>query len=75
MVIGYVVSTGLLPVMRHLWLYAASGNANFFYALTIVYTAAHVAAAVDLLQAHGRRQHDLAKGLAVADPKDDVMLR
>lgn len=75
MVIAYLVSSGLLPLMRHLWLYAGSGNANFFYALTIVYTSAHVAAAVDLLHAYARRQHDLTEGLAVPDPMDDIILR
>lgn len=38
------------PVMWHIWIYAGSGNANFFFALTIAYNAALVGLAVDLLQ-------------------------
>lgn len=28
------------PVFHHLWLYAGSGNANFFYAITLVWALA-----------------------------------
>ena len=36
-VIGLGVATCMLPVMWFLWLFAASGNANFFYNQTLVY--------------------------------------
>ena len=36
-VIGLGAATCMLPVMWFLWLYPASGNANFFYNQTLVY--------------------------------------
>lgn len=30
-------STFLGPAFYHLWIYAGSGNANFFYAITLVF--------------------------------------
>ena len=42
-VIGvFLVTTILAPCMWYLWIYAGSGNANFFYAITLVYNAAQV---------------------------------
>ena len=42
-VIGvFLVATILAPCMWYLWIYAGSGNANFFYAVTLVYNAAQV---------------------------------
>ena len=35
--IGIWVATCMMPVMWFLWLYPASGNANFFYNQTLVY--------------------------------------
>lgn len=31
-------STLLGPAFHHLWIYAGSGNANFFYAITLVWS-------------------------------------
>ena len=45
-----VFCTVLTPIMWHLWIYAGSGNANFFFALTIVINAASTFLAIDLLQ-------------------------
>jgi phosphatidylinositol glycan class U len=39
--LGIAVATCLFPVMWFLWLYAASGNANFFYNQTLVYQIFH----------------------------------
>ncbi|TMW64776.1 hypothetical protein Poli38472_011656 [Pythium oligandrum] len=36
-VLGLAVATCMLPVMWFLWLFPASGNANFFYNQTLVY--------------------------------------
>ena len=41
---GFIVTTALLyatflgPTFYHLWIYAGSGNANFFYAITLVWS-------------------------------------
>ncbi|XP_020893330.1 phosphatidylinositol glycan anchor biosynthesis class U protein [Exaiptasia diaphana] len=37
-----VFSTFLAPVFWYLWIYAGSANANFFYAITLVYSTAQV---------------------------------
>lgn len=37
--LGMLVATCMLPVMWFLWLFPASGNANFFYNQTLVYQA------------------------------------
>ena len=44
-------ATFLGPAFLHLWLYAGSGNANFFYAITLVYSLAQVILVGDALHA------------------------
>jgi GPI-anchor transamidase subunit U len=44
-------ATFLGPAFLHLWLYAGSGNANFFYAITLVYSLAQVILVADALYA------------------------
>jgi GPI-anchor transamidase subunit U len=44
--------TSLLgPAFYHLWIYAGSGNANFFYAITLVYSLGLIVVVADLLYA------------------------
>ena len=44
--------TSLLgPAFYHLWIYAGSGNANFFYAITLVYSLVLIVVVADLLYA------------------------
>ena len=38
----FVVSSVLAPILYHLWIYAGSANANFFFAFTLVYNTAQV---------------------------------
>ena len=38
----YVVCTVLAPILWHLWIYAGSANANFYFAITLVYSTAQV---------------------------------
>jgi GPI-anchor transamidase subunit U len=37
------------PAFLHLWMYAGSGNANFFYAITLVYSLAQIILVADAL--------------------------
>lgn len=37
-VAALLYSTLLGPAFYHLWIYAGSGNANFFYAITLVWS-------------------------------------
>jgi phosphatidylinositol glycan class U len=50
----YVLATLLMPALHHLWLTAGSGNANFFYASTLIWALASGAAVLDLMWAWGR---------------------
>lgn len=45
----------LLPTFHHLWLYSGSGNANFFYASTLVWTVSQILVLVETLSAYGKR--------------------
>ena len=43
LIIGmFIITTVLAPVMWNLWIYAGTGNANFFYAVTLAYSTAQV---------------------------------
>jgi len=39
------------PAFHHLWIYAGSGNANFFYAITLVWNLALLVLGTDALYA------------------------
>ncbi|KAJ1959251.1 hypothetical protein IWQ62_004688 [Dispira parvispora] len=45
----------LAPLFWHLWIYQGSGNANFFYAATLVYAAFQIFLIIDLTQSQLRR--------------------
>lgn len=59
----FIVSSVLAPVMWYLWIYAGSGNANFFYAVTLAYSSAQIFLLSDILYAVLRRQYHLKHGL------------
>lgn len=44
----------LLPSFHYLWLHEGSGNANFFYASTLVWTIGQGGLLVDWLTAYGK---------------------
>jgi GPI-anchor transamidase subunit U len=48
-VLSYAALLG--PAFLHLWIYAGSGNANFFYAITLVYSLAQIILVGDALYA------------------------
>lgn len=49
-------SIALLPTFHYLWLYSGSGNANFFYASTLVWAISQGGLLVDILKAKERRE-------------------
>lgn len=57
-----LVSSCLLPIFHHLWLYAGSGNSNFYYASTLVLNTGQVGWAVELASAMVRRQGEMEGG-------------
>ncbi|KAI3388309.1 hypothetical protein SNEBB_006550 [Seison nebaliae] len=51
----------MMSVMWHIWLVAGSGNANFYFAITLGYSCAHIFFLNDLLRAFTRREFILAQ--------------
>lgn len=50
------------PAFLHLWIYAGSGNANFFYAITLVYSLAQIILVADALYAMVRVDWEMNEG-------------
>ncbi|CAG8471125.1 1298_t:CDS:2, partial [Paraglomus occultum] len=55
----FLYSSLLAPIFYHLWIYAGSGNANFFYAITLVYSVGNIILLVDASYAMLRREFDI----------------
>ncbi|KAF6039478.1 PIGU [Bugula neritina] len=55
----YIWCAALSPVFYHLWIYAGSANANFYFALTLVFNGAQIFFISDLILAYLRRDFDL----------------
>jgi len=43
-------ATVLAPVNWYFWIHQGSGNANFYYAITLVYNIAHVLLILDVIK-------------------------
>jgi phosphatidylinositol glycan class U len=56
----------LMPLFHHLWLVQGTGNANFFYASTLVFACANGAALVDSLWAGLR--------IALGEDAEDIVI-
>jgi GPI-anchor transamidase subunit U len=50
----------LAPLFYDLWIYAGSGNSNFFYAITLVIGLSQVTLAIDFTFAYLRREWERA---------------
>ncbi|KAK9447668.1 GPI transamidase subunit PIG-U [Limtongia smithiae] len=55
----------LAPSFYYLWIYLGSGNANFFYAVTLVYAIGLTILIKDTLRAVLRREFEAVQGVAV----------
>ena len=64
---GFVASAALLyatflgPAFWHLWIYAGSGNANFFYAITLVWSLGLSIIVADSIFAVNRDEMDVER--------------
>lgn len=69
-VVNYVTSSFVLtnallyasflgPLFFHLWIYASSGNANFFYAITLVWAYFHMSFLLDVVGGYIRKDWDI----------------
>ncbi|XP_061903595.1 phosphatidylinositol glycan anchor biosynthesis class U protein isoform X1 [Entelurus aequoreus] len=54
--------SALFPVLWHLWIYAGSANANFYYATTLLFNIAQILLVSDYFYAFLRREHHLTNG-------------
>jgi GPI-anchor transamidase subunit U len=61
------------PAFLHLWIYAGSGNANFFYAITLVYSLAQIILMADVLYAMLRVDWEENEGKALLKEGGEVV--
>jgi phosphatidylinositol glycan class U len=55
----------LAPIMWHLWLSSGSGNANFYFAVTLVFSIGQIFLLIDIMYAHLKREYILLNGPVV----------
>ncbi|RCN46580.1 GPI transamidase subunit PIG-U [Ancylostoma caninum] len=63
----------LMPVMWHMWIVAGSGNANFYFAVTLIYNVAQIYLMIDLMFAYFRKEADEISASLVT-PKTNFVL-
>ena len=61
------------PAFLHLWIYAGSGNANFFYAITLVYSLAQIILVADALYAMVRVDWETNDGTDLLNKGGDIV--
>ncbi|PRT53388.1 GPI transamidase component GAB1 [Wickerhamiella sorbophila] len=61
-ILGLLYVSALAPTFYNLWVYRGSGNANFFYAITLVYTLTVALALSDAIWAAVRLDYDGGRG-------------
>ena len=66
-------ATLLGPAFLHLWIYAGSGNANFFYAITLVYSLAQIILVADALYAMLQVDWELHEGAPFLDKEGKIV--
>lgn len=70
-VVNTLVATTILgPVLYQLWIYNGSANANFFFAITLVFSTAQIFLVTDLLFAQVKREFYLLSGYKSIKPND-----
>lgn len=58
----FIATTILGPILYQLWIYNGSANANYFFAITLVFGTAQIFLVTDLLFAHIKREFYLKTG-------------
>ncbi|XP_033755506.1 phosphatidylinositol glycan anchor biosynthesis class U protein-like [Pecten maximus] len=58
----FICTTVFAPILHHLWLYAGSANANFYFAISLAFSLAEIFLVTDLLFAFLRREYDMLQG-------------
>ena len=70
----FLVVSVLSPIFWHLWIYTASANANFYFAITLTFCTAQVFLLTDILFAYLRYEYDLEHGTS-GDKKTLIVLQ
>ena len=63
----FLVASIAGPVLWHLWIHTGSANANFYFAMTIIYCLAQNFLLIDTINAFLTHQYDLKHGLPRLD--------
>lgn len=63
----FLVSSILCPVLWYLWIHAGSANANFFFSMTLTYSLAQIFLVADVIYSFMVYQYDLKHGLPRVD--------
>ena len=58
----FLASTVLGPILYHLWIYNGSANANYFFAINLVFGTAQIFLVTDILVAYLKREFYLRNG-------------
>lgn len=58
----FICCTVLSPILWHLWIYAGSANANFYFAIALTFSTAQIFLVTDLIFAGLRREYELRHG-------------
>ncbi|XP_064393288.1 phosphatidylinositol glycan anchor biosynthesis class U protein-like [Halichondria panicea] len=66
-VVMFLASSLLCPVLWYLWIHAGSANANFFFAMTLTYSLAQIFLVADVIYSFLVHQYDLKHGLPRLD--------
>ena len=71
-IICMLLATSVLaPISWHLWIYNNSANANYYFAINLVYSTAQIFLITDLLFGHEKRQFYLKNGFSILEKEDE----
>jgi len=65
-----IATTVLAPISWQLWIYNNSANANYYFAINLVYSTAQIFLITDLLFAQVKREFYLVKGFSLLEQED-----
>ena len=65
-----LASSVLAPIAWQLWIYNNSANANYYFAINLVYSTAQIFLITDLLFGHVKREFYLKNGFSLLDKED-----
>lgn len=68
----FVATTILGPIVYQLWIYNGSANANYFFAINLVFGSAQIFLVTDILFAHVKREFYLRSGFKALKPSGDA---